>query len=442
MKPPSSMNALIQGCVLAAAMSTANGAEPQRPPPAQSESNSIGFIASDGDGVGVLQGFGSGSQHMADMRAQLEDPQQRAKFRENLRKGIADSHYGVADALELDAAEFDRLIEVLTDQQMEQSDSFYREFATQAPTGDPANRMKVQAERSTRHIAALRKVLGREKFERYRTIQSSLGQRYYLRQLDARLAESDKLNSTQHERLAELLHEQMTISIERMRPRNFGRSTLFNQLNALRTLPSQEELQRQSLLDTIADSETTWREQPESNRQVRERAAEFLTERQMAALTQMQDEQLASQQQRIEQMRVEAGLDPTIPEQPEAGEVPPATVDRDLKLSFKVAVNNESPRYLTTVVSSGKSVSLKISRDLSLEVTPIVFEDDNYNLRVEYYETADGAKRPIGSMGVGGMVKPAGPDPRSPQIGAGGSGMVLTGRKGYAVELSVLVEAT
>lgn len=441
MKRPSLTKVLAPSCVLVAAMST-TGAQSPSPPPEKSEENTniIGFLSSDGNSL--FQAFGSGSQRLEDMRARFEDPQRRAALRQEQRKGIVDSHYGVAEALQLDAATFDKLIDVLTDQQMEWSESFYRDFATRAPMGDPAQRMQAQAERTTRQIDALREVLGQEKFERYQDLQSSLGQRYYLRQLDDRLAQADKLDSTQHEQLVELLHGQLMSSIDLMHSRSFRRSALLRQLDELRTLPSQEELQRQSLLDTIAANEKTWREQPESNRQVRERAAAFLTERQLAALIQMQDEQRSSQQRRVEQMRVQAGLSPTIPEQPEDTEASPAVVNRDVKLTLKVAVNNESPRHLTTVVSSGKSVSLKISEELSLEATPTVFEDDNYNLRVEYFETSATGRRPIGSMGQSGMVKPLGPDPRSLQIGPGGGSTVVSGSKGYAVELSVLVEAT
>ena len=102
-------------------------------------------------------------------------------------------------------------------------------------------------------------------------------------------------------------------------------------------------------------------------------------------------------------------------------------------------MNGESPRYLTTVVSSGKSVSLKIADDLFLEATPTAYENDAYNLRVLYFETGVTGKRLIGNMGQAGLVVQASADSR--HVGGGGS-TVLTGSKGYAVELSALVEAT
>jgi hypothetical protein len=141
-------------------------------------------------------------------------------------------------------------------------------------------------------------------------------------------------------------------------------------------------------------------------------------------------------------MRVQAGLIATIPEHPQVVEEPPAIVDRAVKLSIKVAVNRESPRYLTTVVGSGKAVSLKISEDLSLEATPVVFDNDRYNLRVVYFETGITGKRKIGNMGELGKLEPASEEAHSIHMRTGGGSTVITGSKGYAVEMSALVEST
>jgi hypothetical protein len=435
MKPPSLSKVLAGGWVLAAAMSGAESAEPGSPPPVKSESNSIEFVASDG----VFQTFGSGSQRMNEMRARLKDPQQRAILHEQQRQGIADNHYGVADALQLDAATFDKLMALLAEQQMEDSEYFYETFANPPQAPDPMDRMRSQAERITRHVDAQREILGQEKLERYQRLRMSHGQRGEVRRLDERLGASDKLTVSQRERLVELLHDQLVASLEQQHMLHFQRSPLGRELFSL---PSAEELQRQSQLMTIASNEQIWRDMPESHRQLRERAAEFLSERQLATLAQLHAEQEATRKQQIEQMRVAAGLSATIPEQPEVTEVPPARVDRDVKLSIKATVQGESPRYLTTVVSSGKSVSLKIAEGLFLEATPIVFENDAYNLQVQFFETGVTGKRLIGNRGQSGKVVPAAGDERALYIGGGGGGSLLTGSKGYAVDLNLLVEET
>jgi hypothetical protein len=405
----------------------------------KSNSNSIEFVAGSD---GVFQGaFGSGSQTVADMRARYEDPQQRPKMREEQRQSTVDSHYGVADTLQLDAPAFDKLIDLLTDQQVEQSERFFREFATPVPGGDQKIRMQAEAERVTNQIQALREVLGQEKLERYQALRSSLRQRLQLRELDQRLGDSDKLDSTQRERLVELLHEQLMASIERSQPLTFQRSRA-PLPGPLLSMPSQEELQRVSLLETIASNEEIWREMPESNRQLQELAAELLTARQLAMLVQMHAETLADQQRRIEQMRAQAGLMASIPEQPQVGAMPPAVVNRDVTLSIRVAVNSESPRYLTMVVSSGKSLCLEISENLTLEATPVVFDNELYSLRAEYFETGVTGRRLIGNSGEMGLLKPASVEMRAIYMSGRTSGKVLAGSKGYAVEMNALVEPT
>jgi hypothetical protein len=345
-------------------------------------------------------------------------------------KSIAENHYGVADALQLDAAKFDELIALLAGQLMEQSDHVRKQFSEGGRARDPSERMRNEAEHVTRQVNELRKLLGQEKLERYLELRFSLGQRRQMRELDERLGASDRLNSTQRERLVQLMQESVDSAIDR--PPN---SSMFA------SFPSAEDLQLNSQLQTITLNEQIWREMPDSNRKLRERAAEFLTERQLAVLEQMHVEQAATLQRRIEQMRVNEGLSPTIPAQAEVIEVPTPTVERDIKLSLKAEVNDENPRYLTTVASSGKPVSLKVADGLYIEATPIVFEDDTYNLLVRYFETGVTGKRFIGKMGQSGQVMPATGEGRSRNVGGGG-GTILTGSKGYAVELSALVEAT
>lgn len=433
MKATSLSKALVNGWVFAAAMSGTASAQPQCPPPKTAGSNSLEVVPSDG----MFQAFGSGSQALNEMRARLEDPQQRAKIREDQLKSIADNHYGVADALQLDTATFGKLIELLADQQMEQSEYFHSLFAGKVPA-NPTDRMRGEAERVTKNIEALREVLGQEKLERYQNLRFSLGQRRQVREFEERLDASDKLSGTQRERLVELLNEHIVSSMEQWQMLQFQRSP-FN--GDLRAMPSREEMQRRSQLHTIASNEETWRNMLESNRRLREKASGFLTERQLAMLAKMHEEQRSRLQQSIEHMRVQAGLSPTIPEQAQVAEVTPATVDRDVKLSLMASVNNENPRYLTTVVSSGKSVSLKIAEGLFLEATPIVFENDAYNLRVQYFEEGVAGRRVIGNSGLSGRVMQASQDGGSRHVGGGG-GSVLTGSKGYAVQLSALVEST
>jgi hypothetical protein len=421
MKPLTLFQVFAGGWVLAGAISGVVHAQPQTPAPVTFEPHSFEFVAADS----FFQSLGSDSQAVDQTRVRL-DPQQRAKFREAQRQAMADSHYGVADALQLDAATFDKLMELLADQQMEQSGFFHELFAGKV-SRNPADQLRDKVERVTREVDALRDLLGQEKLERYQKLRSSVGLRGQIRELDQRLGASDKLSGAQRERLVELLNEHLVGSMEQH---------MLNSQRSLFDFSSTQEPERNWQLQTIELNEAIWRETPASNRRLRERAAEFLTEPQLAMLTQLHAEHAARLQQHIEQMRVHAGLNATIPEQPEIIEVPPATVHRDVKLSIKAAVNSENPRYLTTVVSSGNAVSLKIADGLFLEATPIGFENDACNLRLQYFEMGVTGKRLIENT-----VAQASKDEHSLAF-VGGGISVLTGSKGYAVELSVLVEAT
>ena len=148
MTPPSLMKVPARAWMLAVAMSVATSAQPQSPPPADNELKAGGFGASQG----VFRTFGSGSDGLSKLGARLKDPQERAKMRAEHRESIVASHYGVAEALQLDAATMDKLIELLTDQQMKQSEDFYRNFTTRAPAREPRKELHDEAERMTQQI--------------------------------------------------------------------------------------------------------------------------------------------------------------------------------------------------------------------------------------------------------------------------------------------------
>jgi hypothetical protein len=86
--------------------------------------------------------------------------------------------------------------------------------------------MHTEAERVTKEIEALREVLGQEELERYQALQSSLGQRRQIRELDQRLGDSDKLNDTQRERLvgavARTAHLFFPSNVERNNSRHYA----------------------------------------------------------------------------------------------------------------------------------------------------------------------------------------------------------------------------
>lgn len=381
--------------------------------------------------------LGPGSDHMEKMRERLQDPQQRAALREEHRGYIVDSHYDAAEVLELDAATYDKLIELLTDQQMEQLDEFHlRAFSPTAPP-DMASHLQSRTERHDREIKALRELLGQQTLERLQAYRSTLGERRQVRELDSYLKSTDKLSRTQREQMVEVFRSHFHRVLLNQHSLTPARSGLLRSM--LRDMPSQEDLQRQSQLMTIESSEDNWRRTPEFDRRLREQAAPFLTAPQLSALEQLHADKLKRLQQSIEEMRVQAGLSPNIPAQAEAKAAAsaPAKVDRDVRIRMKIAVNQAKPATFTEIASSGKPFTFEVDEGLLVQVTPTVFDNDTYDLRVEYFEQGATGRRLIGHMGSAGKLD------RVPPVAdalMGSSGSVVTGSKAYGIELSTSVE--
>ena len=74
-----------------------------------------------------------------------------------------------------------------------------------------------------------------------------------------------------------------------------------------------------------------------------------------------------------------------------------------------------------------------------VEARPTAYDDEMFNLQMTYYEEGSTGKRVIGRMGQMGPIARAPVDPSSLDRRRNGS-TVVTGSKGYAVEVSVQVE--
>ena len=434
MNRPSLSGVLCHGLVLAAAVAaSANAQAPQWQDSTGLKSNTVEFAAASG----VFLVLGSGSQATNGLGERLQDPQQRIALRAEQRAAIVENHHGVAEALQLNDVEYQQLIELLTDQQMAQLEEFHLRTSNPAANGGPDIDLSARAERMSKDIEALRELLGPEDLERYQAMRPSLTQRRQVHEFEARLDTPHKLSATQREQLVLLFHDHLMHEISQRRSL-MGRSRL--PLGTPNAVASQEELQRHSRLMNIESNEELWRRMPQANRELREQAAAFLTARQLEVLERMHGEQATALQQRIEQMRLQAGLSPAIPEQPEDAATTPATVNGDVKLSMRLVVNRSEPKYFTDVVSSGKKVSFQLDEKLSVEATTTLFENDMYELRVAYYETGITGKRLIGNMAEIGLIERASPQGRWQRL-QGGSGTVITGNKAYAVQVSSTVEA-
>lgn len=369
------------------------------------------------------------------MRARLRDPAQRATLRAEQRTDIEASHPDLAETLDIDAAQEQELIELLTDQRLEQLDRFYNSSSAPSPRPDVwQGQMADQAAQHTRHIEALRALLGHEKLERYQHYEKTLAERRQVADLDARLEPALKLSAAQKEQLIALWQTHNRQVLEEHR--GFSHPTRLTGSSG--TLPSREELQRLSQLQTIASNEAMWRRRSQADATLRKEAASFLSATQLAVLEQMQSDESDELKRWIEQARLQAGLMPGIPAEPEQSAVPMRQrVDGDVKVSIRLAVNAESTQF-TQVVRNGQSVSFAAAGGLLVEVTPILYSDDVFDLRMAYYEQGEADKRLIGEMGQMGTWTP-GLTASPPQHG-GSAATVIAGSKGYAIEVSSHVE--
>lgn len=388
----------------------------------------------------VFHAFGSESPTMRQMRERLRDPQQRALLRAEHRVQILDSHRDVKQVLGLDAATQEKLIELLTDQQMDQLDEFYlRSEDSAAPPH--AERMVARADNETKRVQTLRELLGPEGLERYQQFSASLNERTQVVEFDDRLDPAHKLSGDQRERLIALHKEHATHELEQMRRSDVRPHASFGRL--LDKLPSAEELQRQAALDTIAANEQSWRRMPKSDQLLRQRAAKFLTPPQLTTLAQMHAEKASHLQKWIEQARVQAGLSPDIPDRPEPSPAlqPLRTVVAgEVRLNISLTLNRNEPTSFAHVGGNGEPVTFAIADGLFLEAKPTLYSDDTFDLQMSYYEESTTGKRLIGQSGQMGQITraPAGPQGLNYQ---GSSGTVITGSKGgYAIEMSAQIE--
>ncbi len=449
-----SSSAIALGLVMFTGAAHAQATQPQAPTfpssavppaPAKIEANtmhSVQFEASASTG-NTLQVFGPGSQAMRQMRERLKDPQQRAALRTEWRGQIAASHPDIGPALDIDAATEEKLIELLTDDQMDRLDEFHlrsEDDGTPAQTQSEETQIRALADRETRRVEALRELLGQERLERYQTFQTTSRERTQVAMLDARLGPAHKLRADQKERLIAVYQEHNIRELDQHRLTTFSRSPFGT---AFRQLPSAEELQRISQLQTIAGNEEIWRRMPQSDRLLRQRAAEFLTQPQLTTLAQMNAADANSLQRWIKKARAQAGLSPNIPERSEAppeGLQPPRTpLAEEVKLSIKLAVNGSEPAVFTHVGRNGEPATFAIADGLFVEARPTAYDDEMFDLQMTYYEEGSTGKRVIGRMGQMGPIARAPVDSSSLDRRRNGS-TVVTGSKGYAVEVSVQVE--
>lgn len=358
------------------------------------------------------------------MKERFADPEQHVALRAEQRASVQQQYSEAGRVLGLDPATEHKLIELLTDQQMSHLE---RMFARSGPD------FYWEAQATTRHMDALREVLGDEGLDRFRDYMTTLGERRQVGLISARLEAGNELRPDQEERLIALLREQTLRTNEAMRLsgsllRGFDR----------REMPSREQLQRESQLSTIAANEAIWRDKQVTNREIEKQAAAFLTRAQLAQLSKFHAQEQERLQRWIESARAQAGMDPKIPERAAAAadvsEKSRKPIDGQVQLEIRLTVNRGEPTVVTQTVRNGESFTFGAADGLVAEATPTLYDDHWLDLQITYYEQGDTGKRPLNGGGTLGVLTRM---PDGTLSRGGGGSIVTTSRKAYAIETMI-----
>ena len=403
----------------------------ESPPPQPPNGTPQGIQAAPIEGPSARVGFDAAgsseeaSAFMEAMRKRLADPEARAQLRAQHRASLARSQPDLESALGLDPPVTAQLLDTLTEQQLERMEEMH--------IGDPTAWIKnpqARADAENRRLAQLQKILGEEGSERYHEYMRTIGQRFHVRQLDARLAPGDKLRPEQQARLVQLLAEQF----EQNNASDSGFSQSLSR--PIRRVQSSEEMQRESLVEQILYNDDAAHRAKESARVLRERAAAFLTPTQRAELAKMQEEWIAAGQAAMRSMLAQAGI--TDVEAARAlssrqAEMFPKVVLRPLRIDVHVTVNRNEPLDVSFTGRSGEPKSIEAGDGLTIEVTSTLYEHDYVFVNMRYYETERNGTRRLLSGGNGMGMRLNTPRP------GGSGGQVVTGRRAYAVICDVKV---
>jgi hypothetical protein len=385
---------------------------------AQSEQAPLSPTGTDEQGAtGQNRFFVSGdeaNERMRRTKERLADPEQRAALRAEHRAAVVSQNAGVGRLVDLDPAMEHKLIELLTDMQMERLGRMHSFVDLQE-----------EADEATLRMNALHELLGEEKLARFQDFEMNQSGRYWVGRFSARLAPADKLKPHQEDRLTALKQAQFHSASAALESRRAFR-------RPIGPLSSFEDMQRESQRYVGIESEESWRRRQVENRALERQARSFLSPTQLAVLSKYQAQEQDNLRAYVESARAEAGLNPNIPEQPEIAEEAPKLIDALVQVELRLTVNRQ-PMTVTHTVRTGESFTFQAVQGLIVEATPAMYERDSIDVHLKFYEVRATGRRRLS----GGIIAIAQARQSDGSLASGGGGTVLTGRRGYALEASI-----
>ena len=315
-----------------------------------------------------------------EMRRRLADPLEREQVRKEERVQVQARHPDIAAVLGIEAPLETRLIDLLTDQQLQHLDRFY---------SDLPPRVEVEL----RNKEQLRELLGEEVFERYLDYCTTLGERWQVAYFCARLSTADALTSVQKDQLLALLPDRDRIGAGQAAPS----PPIF--------VPALEAYMRKR---NIESSENAFRQMREDSQRLLQRLPHILTPRQLETYARMEEEKIARQREHVRQMRIEAGMSAEFDETgPAVRQSRPTLVEGQVRVEISLTVNGSETLLTQFQVANGKMApGWRAPEGLWVEATPFVYTDGWMQAALQFYEERGERRRPLGGrLTIGGLTR-------------------------------------
>jgi hypothetical protein len=222
------------------------------------------------------------------MRQDLSDPARRIGVREEYRQGLPGYYPDIREELHLTAEREAQLFDLLADFQMLHLDLFYAR-----PSGAPLETASRFGDNDRRRDETLLAFLGQETYDKYRVYQQDLPDRQGVAYFAARLDPADALSTEQRTQLRAVLKAEREEAQSKRAERR---------LRAPGKIVARTEAE---LLEAnIRLNEDSLRELEAASHRLLQRAASSITTRQLAALSQIERENIDGQRRCIQNLRM------------------------------------------------------------------------------------------------------------------------------------------
>jgi molybdopterin-guanine dinucleotide biosynthesis protein A len=223
-------------------------------------------------------------KHHQELVQRFDDPEQRAEMLAEFKAMVRNNNQGLAQALKLSKEDGEKLIDLLTLQQVENQVGYAR--CSLDGSCDAGKIGQFGTDSATQEIANLLGPEGQQKLNQYR---NSISERESVSQFRSRLSDATYLREDTAESLiAVLAEERMRISVEASK-HGSGLTGIGNGMGMV------------WVSETNDSPEARYASAQENSRRLRARAAEVLTASQLRVFEEMQDELLLSTRQQLRQ---------------------------------------------------------------------------------------------------------------------------------------------